>query len=194
MTLVPAAVKARLPAQPSDLVGLVRAHLLTVTRHVDVGRRVRVLGAVRVRNSGGTIELDDRVLIDGRHQSIALSVGPGARLHLGVGVFMNYGGDIACAGSISIGAYTRIGPRVSIADHHGHDLDRNSRDVPRPIVIGDDVWLGRNAMVLPGVTIGRGTVVAAGSIVTKSLPECVVAVGVPAVPIRELDFPPGSHR
>lgn len=184
----------RLPARPSDVIGLARAHLVTVTRQVRIGRRVRILGTVRVRNSGGRIVLDDRVLIDGRHQAIAISAGPGARLRLGVGVFMNYGGDIACAGEITIGAFTRIGPRVTIADHHGHDVDRNSRDVPRAVIIGDDVWLGRSAMILPGVTIGRGTVVAAGSIVTKSLPECVVAVGAPAVPIREIDFPPGTHR
>lgn len=160
---------------------------------VRVGNRVRLLGTVRVFNQG-TMRLGDRVLIDGRHEPIIISTFGSGSLEIGEGVFMNYGSDIACAAQITIGAYTRVGPRVTIGDHNAHPIDASAPDVPRPVIIGDDVWLGRNTIVLPGVVIGRGTLVAAGSVVTKSLPECVIAAGVPAKVIREISMPPGFHR
>ena len=163
-------------------------------RHgVTIGQRVRLLGTVRVFNNG-SMELHDRVLIDGRHEPVIISTFDGGRLVIGEGVFMNYGSDIACAAEITIGAYTRIGPRVTIGDHNAHPIDATTPDKADPVHIGDDVWLGRNTIVLPGVTVGRGTLVAAGSVVTKSLPECVIAAGVPAKPIREISMPPGFHR
>ena len=160
---------------------------------VRVGSRVRLLGTVRVFNSG-SIHLHDRVLIDGRHEPVIISTLGSGKLVLGEGVFMNYGSDIACAESITIGAYTRIGPRVTIGDHNAHPIDAETPDTPAAIEIGDDVWLGRNSIILPGVTIGRGTLVAAGSVVTRSLPACVIAAGVPAKPVREISMPPGFHR
>ncbi len=176
----------------SSSIGVLRSQL--VRRHgVKIGERVRLLGTVRVFNEGD-MQINDRALIDGRHIPIILSTFRGATLVIGEGVFINYGSDIACAAEITIGAFTRIGPRVTIGDHNAHPIDVNTPDVPRPVVIGDDVWLGRNTIVLPGVTIGRGTLVAAGSVVTKSLPECVVAGGVPAKVIREISMPPGFHR
>ena len=160
---------------------------------VSVGNRVRLLGTVRLFNQG-SMRLDDRVLIDGRHEPIIISTFGHGRLVIGEGVFMNYGSDIACAESVRIGAYTRIGPRVTIGDHNAHPIDAETPDTPAAIEIGDDVWLGRNSIVLPGVTIGRGTLVAAGSVVTRSLPECVIAAGIPAKPLREITMPPGFHR
>ncbi|TGS89808.1 sugar O-acetyltransferase, partial [bacterium M00.F.Ca.ET.177.01.1.1] len=56
-----------------------------------------------------------------------------------------------------------------------------------PIHIGDNVWIGANVIVLPGVTIGNGTVIGAGSIVSKDVPENVVAIGSPAKPIKTID-------
>jgi acetyltransferase-like isoleucine patch superfamily enzyme len=176
----------------TSVIGVVKSQL--TRRHgVEVGNRVRLLGTVRVNNQG-TMKLADRVLIDGRHIPIIISTFGSGTLEIGEGVFMNYGSDIACAGHIAIGAYTRIGPRVTIGDHNGHPIDDATPDTPQPVAIGDDVWLGRNTIVLPGVTIGRGTLVAAGSVVTKSLPECVIAAGVPARVIRDISMPPGFHR
>ncbi len=176
----------------TSAIGVARSQLAK-RQGVTVGNRVRLLGTVRVFNKG-TMYLHDRVLIDGRHEPIIISTFGSGELVVEEGVFMNYGSDIACADSIRIGAYTRIGPRVTIGDHNAHPIDAMTPDTPAAIVIGEDVWLGRNSIVLPGVTIGRGTLVAAGSIVTKSLPECVVAAGVPAKPIRDITMPPGFHR
>ena len=177
----------------TSALGVLRSQVAHRRQGVTVGNRVRLLGTVRVFNSG-SMDLHDRVLIDGRHEPIIISTFASGKLTIEEGVFMNYGGDIACADSITIGAYTRIGPRVTIGDHNAHPIDAETPDTPAPILIGADVWLGRSSIVLPGVTIGRGTLVAAGSVVTKSLPECVIAAGVPAKPIRDISMPPGFHR
>jgi acetyltransferase-like isoleucine patch superfamily enzyme len=94
----------------------------------------------------------------------------------------------------------RIGERVSIATHVTLVCDSNPNnsllcDEPyvkahlvrtAPIVIEDDVWLGTNAVVLPGVTVGRGAVVGAGAVVTRDVPPFTVVAGVPARAIRKL--------
>ena len=63
--------------------------------------------------------------------------------------------------------------------------------LPAPIVIGDKVWIGANATVLPGVTIGKGAIVAAGAVVTRDVPPNTIVAGVPARVVREIR--PGEH-
>jgi acetyltransferase-like isoleucine patch superfamily enzyme len=98
---------------------------------------------------------------------------------------------IGGATSITLGARVMCGANVTITDTNWHAVDWRDRLAGKPgetapVVIGDDVWLGMNAVVLKGVRIGRGTVVGAGSIVSRSLPEGVIAAGQPAVVIRKL--------
>ena len=89
------------------------------------------------------------------------------------------------AGGITIGNNVLISPSVVIATH-GHnfsDRSRPMREQPQafePVVIGDDVWIGSRAVILPGVAVGRGSIVAAGSVVTKDVPEFHIGRGVPA--------------
>ena len=96
---------------------------------------------------------------------------------------------IGAAGGIRIGCNVMMGPRVSLlAEQHNIDVV----DVPmklqgttrKGIIVEDDVWLGANACVLDGVTIGRGAVVASGAIVTKDVPPFAIVGGVPAKVIR----------
>ncbi len=101
------------------------------------------------------------------------------------------GATIGCASTIRIGDRVMCGANVTITDTDWHPLDWRERaaGVPadsEPVSIGDDVWLGMNVMVLKGVEIGRRTVVAAGSIVSRSLPEGVIAAGQPARVVRRL--------
>jgi len=92
---------------------------------------------------------------------------------------------IACADRIAIGRKIRFGANTLINDTDWHNDDpRTGSDAP--VQIADGVWLGVNVTVLKGVTIGEGTLVGAGSLVTKSLPAGVVAAGVPARAIREI--------
>ena len=102
------------------------------------------------------------------------------------------GTSICSAKSIKIGKNCLIGANVTITDYDFHAVSPNNRryntnkkDIGcAPIVIEDNVWLGMNVIVLKGVTIGKNSVVAAGSIVTKSIPENSIAGGNPARLIR----------
>jgi acetyltransferase-like isoleucine patch superfamily enzyme len=95
------------------------------------------------------------------------------------------------AGGINIGSRVLISPGVVITSHQ-HSFAHADRPISgqpvefAAVVIEDNVWIGSNATVLPGVKIGSGSVVGAGAVVTKSLPHRVLALGVPARIVRKL--------
>jgi Bacterial transferase hexapeptide (six repeats) len=103
----------------------------------------------------------------------------------------NLGSNIGCyisaANGIEVGINLRVGPGVKIISAD-HDVNNYNKHTPAPpIKIGDNVWLGSNSVILPGVEIGNHTVVAAGAVVTKSFKEgnCILG-GVPAKIVKEL--------
>ncbi|KAJ5709999.1 acetyltransferase [Penicillium malachiteum] len=115
----------------------------------------------------------------------------GTQVRLGKGVFINaYSTWIDTCG-ITVGARTLFGPYVSLYSGT-HPLDpevRNGTKGPetgKPIVIGEDCWIGGNVVILPGITIGRGSTVGAGSVVTKDVPPFHVVAGNPARIIRKI--------
>lgn len=96
---------------------------------------------------------------------------------------------LTCGGGVQIGARTLVGYRTQIlsANHRippGKDRIFGSGHEKSPVVIGEDVWIGANVIVLPGVSIGDGSVIAAGSVVTKNVPEYSIVAGVPARVVR----------
>ena len=113
----------------------------------------------------------------------------GKNIHLGKNVFINSGCHFQDQGGIYIGDGTFIGHNVILATLN-HDLNPNSRaDMwPKPIHIGKKVWIGSGAIVLPGVTIGDNSVIAAGSVVTKDVPENSVYGGNPAKLIKNIEL------
>ncbi|MNH37796.1 Galactoside O-acetyltransferase [compost metagenome] len=78
---------------------------------------------------------------------------------------------------------------VNVIDTNFHPVDSEDRSQSKDITISDNVWIGRGAVILPGVTIGENSVIAAGSIVTRDIPPNVLAGGTPAKVIRELNVP-----
>lgn len=112
----------------------------------------------------------------------------GKNTHIGKDVFINSGCHFQDQGGIEIGDGTMIGHNVVLATIN-HDLDpaQNRKNHYAPITIGDHVWIGSNATVLPGVRIGEWSVVAAGAVVTKDIPPYTVAGGVPAKRIRTVE-------
>ena len=126
------------------------------------------------------------------HESVTLfppfTADFGKNITLGVRVFINSGCRFQDQGGITIGDDCLIGHNVVLATLN-HDLDPAHRaDLhPAPIVVGNNVWIGANATVLPGVTIGDNAVIAAASVVTKDVPRNAVVVGAPARVIRSLE-------
>ena len=106
----------------------------------------------------------------------------GAHTLLGAEVFVNFNCVFLDCAMITIGAQTQLAPAVQLYTAT-HPVEAEARvsglEYARPITIGDRVWIGGGAIVLPGVTIGDDTVVGAGSVVTRSLPSGVVAAGNP---------------
>lgn len=113
----------------------------------------------------------------------------GVNLHIGENVFFNSGCRFQDQGGIYIGDGCLIGHNVVLATIN-HDFDPANRgtNLPEPIRIGKNVWIGANATILPGVTIGDNAVIAAGAVVTKDVPANTVVGGVPAKQIRKIDL------
>lgn len=113
----------------------------------------------------------------------------GTGIILGENVFMNYDCIMLDGGYIRIGKHTLVGPHCQFYTPQ-HPMDyverREEKETAYPITIGEDCWLGGNVVVCPGVTIGNRCIIAAGSVVTKDIPDDSLAAGVPAVVKRSL--------
>jgi acetyltransferase-like isoleucine patch superfamily enzyme len=130
-----------------------------------LGRWVHVGDGTTLRAHEGTLRIGDKVVM-GRH------------------------GTVNCYLDVEIGAATLIADQVYVTDfdHVTEDIHRPIKDqgiVKRPVRIGPDCWLGHRATVLRGVTIGRGSVVAAHAVVTRDVPDLAVAAGVPARVVKD---------
>jgi maltose O-acetyltransferase len=113
----------------------------------------------------------------------------GSNIELGEQVFFNFNCTVLDVCKVTIGEYSQFGSGVQILTPL-HPLDaalRRRQEYGAPVTIGSDVWVGSGAIILPGVTIGPRTVVGAGSVVSRSLPGNVLAVGNPCRVVREID-------
>ncbi len=102
---------------------------------------------------------------------------------------INYNCTFLDSNFIDIGHCVLIGPNCNIiCTNHSIDVTERMKGVfnDKPIIIGDNVWLGANVTILPGVTIGANSVIGAGSVVTKDIPTNVIAVGNPCKVLREI--------
>lgn len=117
-----------------------------------------------------------------------LYVDYGKNIHVGARTFVNFNLTALDVATIHIGDDCMIGPNVQLLTpiHPVEPQPRKDKlEGAKPIVIGDNVWLGGGVIVCPGVTIGENSVIGAGSVVTRDIPANVVAVGNPARVIRE---------
>ncbi|MGP6444004.1 maltose acetyltransferase domain-containing protein [Rahnella aceris] len=118
-----------------------------------------------------------------------LRVAYGTHIHIGNNFYANFNLTVVDDATVTIGDNVMIAPNVTLATA-GHPIDPDIRITGQqfslPIVIEDNVWLGTGVIVNPGVTIGRNSVIGAGSVVTKSIPPDVVAAGVPCRVLRPI--------
>jgi acetyltransferase-like isoleucine patch superfamily enzyme len=162
----------------------------------QVHGRVVLDGDMPLVYGPGDIVIGDGVIISNRNTwVVGLKVYPDAKLEIGNRVTLGYMNLISVAKSVRIGNDCLFAGEVKILDNNSHSLDYVQRranaplepeDVA-PVVIEDDVWIGTNCMVLKGVTIGRGAVIAAGAVVTKDVPPFTVAAGNPARVIKRIE-------
>ncbi len=195
--LIGAAVRGAFHApwlKRSSGVMLVKKHArLSYHRHISVGKRFIAEEGCEINGkSRRGLVFGNRVTI-GAYALIRPSNAYGGAVGEGleIGDNSNIGafGYVGCSGFIKIGNKVMLGPRVSLyAENHVFDradLDIKDQGVERSfIVIEDDCWIGASSIILAGVTVGRGSVIAAGSVVTKNVPAYSIVAGVPAKVIR----------
>ncbi len=113
----------------------------------------------------------------------------GSHIEVGKNFYANYNCTIIDVAKVKIGDNCQFAPNVSIytAGHPIHPVSRNSLyEYGISVTIGDNVWIGGNTVIMPGVHIGSNTVIGAGSVVTKDIPDWVVAAGNPCRVIKEI--------
>lgn len=112
----------------------------------------------------------------------------GQNIELGERVFFNFNCIVLDVCRVRIGDYTQFGPGVQVLTPM-HPLEaelRRKQEYGKPVDIGSDVWVGAGALILPGVRIGNKAVIGAGSVVTRDIPDGVLAAGNPCRVIREI--------
>lgn len=171
------------PADPELTVARRRARDLTralnATRDVETTQRQNILRAL-FKVGGDSVTLEPPFHCE-----------YGFNIELGERVFFNFNCIILDVCPVKIGSFSMFGPGVQILTPL-HPLDaaaRRKSEYAKPITIGSDVWVGGGALILAGVTIGARAVIGAGSVVTRDIPEGVLAVGNPCRVIRSVDQP-----
>ena len=127
---------------------------------------------------GGSINVSGQFTL---YEGSNIHIHKGGVLSL-AGGYMSENASIVCENSISIGCGCAIAPGVVIRDCDSHLIEGSPTS--KPISIGKHVWIGTNAIILKGITIGDGSVIGAGSVVTKDVPAACVAVGNPAKVVK----------
>ena len=129
----------------------------------------------KVINRGGEIYAGHCQFYEG----VRLELGKGASLNIGSGTYLNRNTLVIAETKVEIGNSCKIAWDVIIMDSDLHPIEGKILE-NKPVIIEDHVWIGCRAIILKGVRIGKGAIIAAGSVVTKDIPEYAIAAGVPA--------------
>ena len=170
--------------------GRQRANAEWILRHAKyVGAQPTALGPAKVNATD--LEIGDHFKIWCAHR-LTLITGWG-RIRIGDRVFINSGTVVMSVLEVTIGNDVALANEVYIMDSDSHGVE--GRPVKNaPVRIGDGSWIGARAIILPGVTIGRRCLIAAGAIVSRDVPDDTLVAGNPARVVRELVYPDGITR
>jgi acetyltransferase-like isoleucine patch superfamily enzyme len=163
-----------------------RAAAFLRAKGVQFGSLPYLRGMLPIVTNGGRMAVGDDFHSDGLQYRSHLSTGPDGVLEIGDRVFVNRGVAIHASERVTIGDNAFIGDLSAIYDSNFHEVEPGKGVTVAPVHIGSNVWLGRSVIVLPGVTIGDNSVVAAGSVVTRDVPAGQLVGGNPARPLKEL--------
>lgn len=167
-------------------------------RRLEIGRDVIFFMPVRAAGGSGTLVIGEgnRFGVSRSHRlgsgEFLLRAGPPeAKITIGKNNWFNNNTVLCAVNNISIGNDCRIGDYVAIYDADFHEINPATRNrsagEAKPVVVGNNVWIGSRAMVLKGVTIGDNSVIAAMSVVNSSIPPNCIAAGIPARVIRRIE-------
>jgi acetyltransferase-like isoleucine patch superfamily enzyme len=145
---------------------------LLLFRRAERSPRIQVRGSLRV-DRGGTLRIGPRVTFDDGMIPTVLAARPTGTLSIGEGCYFNYGVTLDASAGVTLGMGCKIGSMVVLRDDDGEKR--------APIVVGDRVWLAHGVIVKPGVRIGSGSVVSAGSVVVQDVPDYSFVSGNPGI-------------
>ncbi|MBQ8001824.1 MAG: acyltransferase [Clostridia bacterium] len=154
--------------------------ILNKWKFKKAGKLLRMEKGVRVMKNNGTVTLGDRVFL---HRYVKLSA-YGGNIEIGNNSYIGDRTEIHAGESVKIGNGVNIAWDCNILDRDYHAFE-SEVEVVKPVVIEDNVWIGCRSIILKGVTIGEGAVVAAGSIVTRDVPAKCLVAGNPAKVVKE---------
>lgn len=166
------------------------------------GRRVRTDIHIPYVKGKGSLHVGDDVLIDGPIAiTFAARFSENPTLRFGNATRVGSSCSFVVGKSITLGEHVRLARGVQFRDSGGHASDPAARlagappadDEVRPIIIEDNVWIGTQAMVMPGTHIGEGCIVAARAVVSGKVPAYTVVAGAPARRIAKLEAPPDAE-
>lgn len=151
--------------------------------HIEIGENTKVLRGCHLIASRGFIKigrdvhLNRNVILYSERSTSTITIGNGTEINDGAGFY-------GC-GKITIGEKTLLGPGVKVIAYNHNYADAHTPIkeqglTPGDVVIGDNCWIGANAVILSGVTVGNGVVIAAGAVVNKDVADNTIVGGVPA--------------
>ncbi len=164
-------------------------------KRIRYGKRLRIRGVMGVNNRGKIVVGDDFVCTSG-NMSNPIGRNVKSYFNVGIGASLTIGNNTGCSSTtmwvakeVSIGDNVKIGALTIITDTDAHSLDpvlraslktdaKNAKK--KPVVIGDNVFIGMSSIICKGVTIGENSIIGAGSVVTKSIPANEIWAGNPA--------------
>jgi acetyltransferase-like isoleucine patch superfamily enzyme len=165
---------------------LTHSHLIKTGKTLTIGRNVSIDALSKNGITiGNNVTIKDGTIIE--CTGVFRFLGEGLHIEDYVGISQNC--TILVRGTVRIGAYSIFGPNVSVfsENHIFEDLNQNiveQGELRKNVNIGRDVWVGARSIILPGVTIGDHSIIAAGSIVSKDIPEYAIVAGIPAKIIK----------
>lgn len=156
----------------------------SIAQHLPVSYSSVRLGQTALRRFCG------KLMLASCGKKVNIERGAVFSANVSLGDYSGIGINANICGTCTIGSYVMMGPNVTVItrNHKHEDLHQpmmfQGFEEEKPVVIGDDVWIGERVMIMPGVHIGKGSIIAAGAVVTHDVPDYAVVGGVPAKIIK----------